>query len=57
MSLNLDWNFPPMTFVTKIVEDIDLPEYNHVSKYGNDKDIEAILMIISFIKKINMENI
>ena len=51
MSLNLDWNFPPMTFVTKIVEDIDLPEYNHVSKYGNDKDIEAILIDHIFYKK------
>lgn len=51
MSLNLNYNFPPRTFITEIVEDIDLPQYNHVSKYGKDKDIEAVLIDHIFYKK------
>ena len=51
MSLNLNYNFPPMTFVAMRVDDIDLPEYNHVSKYGKNKDIEAVLIDEIYYKK------
>tara|TARA_A100001015_G_scaffold71144_1_gene78815 strand:+ start:2347 stop:3021 length:675 start_codon:yes stop_codon:yes gene_type:complete len=51
MSLNLNYDFPPMTFDAVRVDDIDLPEYNHVSKYGKDKEIEAILIDKIYYKK------